>query len=71
MTANLRKPVVAVARDNPTSAVTLPVGATIEFNHTGHRVGLAHIWHEGKHYSVFLHDLLDAMGDVGKVLPWV
>jgi hypothetical protein len=56
----LVKPIVGILRGTSTTS-TLPIGTTVKFFQTGQRIGLVSVESEGQHYSVFLHDLLDAL----------
>ena len=60
MTTHLLRPVVAVERDFPAVMITLPAGATVEYEPGAIPLGLARVRWAGKAYSVNFQDLLDA-----------
>jgi hypothetical protein len=60
VTTCLLRPVVAVERDVPAVMVTLPAGATVEYEPGAIALGLAHVRWDGKSYSVNFQDLLGA-----------
>lgn len=60
MTTHLLKPVVAVEKDLPAALVTLPAGATVQYQPGGNALGLVEVRCGEKTYCVNLQDLLDA-----------
>jgi hypothetical protein len=60
VTTMLLKPVVAVETDFPAVMITLPAGATLEYETGAVALGLAHVRWDGKAYCVNFQDLLDA-----------
>ena len=68
MTARLISPVVAVEKGTRATAVTLPIGAEVEFNQIIKTVGLVEVLFNGKWHLAYLQDLLNACtpGDTAK-----
>lgn len=68
VTAKLVKPIVGFEKQAPKNRVTLPIGCVVEFHHNSSKIGLVVVQCEGKHYSVYLQDLMDAcsVDDLGR-----
>jgi hypothetical protein len=60
MKAKLMKSLTAVLHDVPGVLVTIPAGATVEFQPTAHKSGVVDVTCEGKLYTALLEDLFDA-----------